>query len=190
MEKTHVFCLWQGLELFPQRMLFTPSFSWCPRAVGPLTRSQTDTQRMLLVAEELGPLQKLLWNCLWYRCGNDITRSAFSLRLETVVYLITTSNLLLVLLTSLEITATAQATIRNLSCSILTVMAKHSSTPSDPPRALLNPGFLNEGSRGPQIELPGIQVLRINLNFYFVLLFVFLKKLKHFWVIPGPTVLT
>ena len=190
MEKTHVFCLWQGRELFPQRMLFTPSFSWCPRAVGPLTRSQTDTQRMLLVAEELGPLQKLLWNCLWYRCGNDITRSAFSLRLETVVYLITTSNLLLVLLTSLEITATAQATIRNLSCSILTVMAKHSSTPSDPPRALLNPGFLNEGSRGPQIELPGIQVLRINLNFYFVLLFVFLKKLKHFWVIPGPTVLT
>lgn len=190
MEKTHVFCLWQGRELFPQRMLFTPSFSWCPRAVGPLTRSQTDTQRMLLVAEELGPLQKLLWNCLWYKCGNDITRSAFSLRLETVVYLITTSNLLLVLLTSLEITATAQATIRNLSCSILTVMAKHSSTPSDPPRALLNPGFLNEGSRGPQIELPGIQVLRINLNFYFVLLFVFLKKLKHFWVIPGPTVLT
>lgn len=166
----------RGVNCSPQRMLFTPSFSWCPRAVGPLTRSQTDTQRILLVAEELGPLQKLLWNGLGYKCGNDITRSAFSLRLETVVYLITTSNLLFVLLTSVEITATAQPTIQNLSCFILTVMAKHSSAPSDPSRALLNPGFLNEDSRGPQIELPGIQVLRINLNFYFVLLFVFLKK--------------
>lgn len=74
--------------------------------------------------------------------GNDITRPAFSLKLETVVYLITTSNLLLVLLTSVEITATTQATIRNLSCSVLTVMAKHSPPSSDPSRALLNPGFL------------------------------------------------
>ena len=107
-----------------------------------------------VISEELGPLQKLLWNCLRYKCGNDITRSAFSLRLETVVYLITTSNLLLVLLTSLEITATAQATIQNLSCSILTVMAKQSSTPSDPSRALLNPGFLNEGSGGSTDRAP------------------------------------
>lgn len=132
----------------------------------------------LLVAEELGPLQKLLWTLTGDKCGSDMTSSAFSLRLEITAYLITISNLWLVLITKMEISATAQAAIWNLSCPVLAMMVKNSSLPSDLSRAPLNPGFLNQDTRGSTDIAPRDLSSEncINFVFLFCILICILKK--------------